>query len=139
MTRGRPLRMADQLIHNLGGVKIIVLDATTCSHLQAWAVRELRVRARDRDLQLYEVMKAIWDLADEMSSLGRKLAPKPDTTASSGSDKPTVSTTQAAEILGIDDRSVRRAIDENRLAATKPDGIRWRITLDELDRYKSPT
>ncbi|CAM5742450.1 hypothetical protein MAUB1S_01525 [Mycolicibacterium aubagnense] len=85
MTRGRPLRMADQLIHNLGGVKIIVLDATTCSHLQAWAVRELRVRARDRDLQLYEVMKAIWDLADEMSSLGRKLAPKPDTTASSGS------------------------------------------------------
>ena len=46
----------------------------------------------------------------------------------------TVSTTEAAAILRLTDRAVRRAIAEKRLPATRLDG-RHRINRDDLAKY----
>lgn len=48
-----------------------------------------------------------------------------------------IGTSTAAEILGVTDRAVRKAIAENRLPAVLDDGGRWRINRDDLMQYRA--
>lgn len=47
----------------------------------------------------------------------------------------TVSTSEAARILGMTEARIKQLCIEGRLAATKPQGDRWRIELESVRRY----
>jgi excisionase family DNA binding protein len=96
-----------------------------------------KVRGRDADLDnaLLMILRAGLEYR-ESSSTGTAMAARPEPTPQLTEQlNQTVSTTTAAELLGITDRAVRKAITEKRLAATVLDG-RYRITQDELTQFR---
>lgn len=131
-----PLRPAESFVHGDGHV--VVLDGRICAELNKAGLDRLRGQVRGRDAQLYQVLLAIRlvALSGESSSCGTQIAPLPEPESCSQQQlKNTVSTTTAANVLGITDRAIRRAIAEKRLTATQDDGGRYRITHDDLAAF----
>lgn len=91
--------------------------------------RDIRGRDRELDAALTALGFAAAEWRSTATGTRRAGPPEPETPSK------WLSTTQAATQLHITDRAVRKAIDEERLAATKTDG-RWRINAEDLAHYR---
>jgi excisionase family DNA binding protein len=132
------IRPAEHLIHGING-PFVVIDGAVCAMLdRLLRLDQIGRKYRGQNEQFDQSLAAI-RLAgaaySERSGSGADSAPQPDVPPHSvRQQNPTVSTTKAASILGMTDRSVRRAIREKRLPATCLDG-RYRINRDDLTNY----
>lgn len=116
----------------------VVLDGRACALLnRALNLDRVRVELRGQTPELDWALQAIklGALAHASSVGGTSVAPQPEPRIAS-TEVDSVSTSLAAELLGITPRAVRRAIAEKRLPATRLDG-RWRIARDDLQYYRS--
>ena len=130
-------RPAKQLVHP---GPIAVVDGQACDLLdRLLSLDKVYRQVRGQCEQLDNAITAI-RLAGaayrERSAVGPHSAPRPDIAPhSTRQQNTTLSTTQAAAILGIEPRSVRRAALEKRLPATCLDG-RYRFNPDDLANYQ---
>jgi excisionase family DNA binding protein len=111
--------------------------------IAAWLVRraglsDLRLSMRGVDPELDAVMEAIvmtaaaWRLQrGATSDLGSEQGKHPD--VSSGS---TLTTTEAADLLGVSSRAIRLAIADSRLDARASGGV-WLIDREDLERFRA--
>lgn len=94
----------------------------------------LRIQLRGRDSQVDRVLLDIAQIAMAFRSpLGTPVVPQREP---AGDLSEWMSTTNAADRLGITSRAVRRAIDEQRLPARFDDG-RWRIAREHVEQYRA--
>jgi excisionase family DNA binding protein len=93
----------------------------------------LRTNARDMgDLEAYWVLNSL-----QQAALSYDPAPAIRVQSASQESDTTLSTSQAATVLGITTRGVRDACEKGRLDGHLIDG-RWRITRKAIDRYETP-
>lgn len=104
-----------------------------------------RMRAQARDPEIYAVLVALRDGALEWSgsAVAELQVPTRDSTpepaAESGMTTDMVSTTQAADLLGLTDRAIRKAIQEGRLATEGKQNGRHQISRTEIAHYRART
>lgn len=132
MNAGR-WRSPEHYVH--GGGEVVVVPARVAAWLLKYAhLDELRSQVRGADPEVDNALVALavsgkyW-LA---SATGSPRAPTAEVVAPSM----LMSTSQAADSLGITARAVRLAIGEERLPAERVDG-RWLITRDEVEHYRA--
>jgi len=126
-------RPAAHYVHADGAVVIVP------ARVAAWLSRharldELRAQVRGADAEVDNVLVAlaVASATWRTSATGSTHAPEPEVRALS----PWMSSTQAADLLGITSRAVRLAIGEERLPAEQVDG-RWRITREDVEHYRA--
>lgn len=109
------------------------------ARVAAWLARhtdlkKVRVAARGTDPELYAVLHDLYvaGLEWRTSATGSGEVAHPEEAAPSK----WVSTTQAAELVGISSRAVRLAVAEQRLPAQQVAG-RWRIAREDVEQYKA--
>lgn len=92
-----------------------------------------RIEQRGLDAEVDQVLADlhIAALRWRTSAVGSSPAPQPEVEAV----LPWVSTAEAALSLGITDRAVRLAIQQQRVPARQIDG-RWRITREDVEHYR---
>ena len=113
----------------------VVLDARTCAWLEKYAgLSSLRVRVRGTDqrisTQLEEVRYAA--MSWRGSATGTEAATKPEPGASSQ----WLSTSQAADLLGVGPRAVVKAIGRGAIPAERV-GSRWRVSREDIEHYRA--
>jgi excisionase family DNA binding protein len=98
-------------------------------------LRALRTEIRGVDPEADAVLMAIYIAALKWrsSACGTVDAPEPEPVTSSSQ---WLTTSQAADLAGVTDRAIRKAIAEGRLTATAIDG-RHRISRDDLEHYRA--
>lgn len=97
-------------------------------------MQQLRRRLRAADIDLYRVLVALAEFGlnhGPVSTCGQPPAPSTATATPSG----WLSTTQAADRLGVSPRTVRRLVAEGLLCATRP-GYGHLIDAEEVDRLR---
>ncbi|MGW0456045.1 helix-turn-helix domain-containing protein [Gordonia sputi] len=128
-------RQVEGYIHGEHG-RIVVVPGRVAAWLEKrCGLNELRVSVRGCDSEVDSVLMALRLAALEW----RSAATGTETTASA--EPPAISeawvtTTQAAGMLGISDRAIRKAIAENRIPATRV-GNAWRIAREDLEHYRA--
>ncbi len=113
-----------------------VIPGHVAAMLNQWAgLNRYREQNPGRNPDLDEVLRAllIVERRWRASATGSRNAAKPEVEEGSNT---WMTTTRAADRLGITDRAVRTAIDEKRLPAEKVDG-RWRISTDALALFRA--
>lgn len=114
----------------------VVVPARVAAWLESKAnLSALRVRARGSDAEVDAVLVAlrVAALAWRTSATGSDVEPTPE--AARGSEQ-WLSTSKAADLLGITDRAVRLAIREGRLEAVQVAG-RWRVSRANVEHYRA--
>jgi excisionase family DNA binding protein len=126
-------RPPEHYVH--AGGEVVVVPARVAAWLGRHAqLDRLRTQIRGADAEVDSVLVALavagayW----RTSATGSACAPE----AEVGALSPWVSTTQAADLLGIGSRAVRLAIAETRLPAERVDG-RWRIAREDIEHYRA--
>ena len=114
----------------------VVLAARTCAWLERYAeLSRLRVAVRGTDAgiseQLGEIRYAA--MAWRGSATGTTAATEPELAAQS---EQWLTTGQAADLLNLTDRGIRKAIADGRLEATEVGG-RYRISREDLEHYRA--
>ena len=128
-------RPPEAYIHGVAA-PIVILPARVAAWLERHAgLNDLRVRARGNDPEVDSVLQAMHraSLHWRTTATGSNHAPEPEAPTDLNQ---WLSTTQAADRLGITDRAVRLAIAEHRLPATNLNG-RWRITPEDIAHFKA--
>jgi excisionase family DNA binding protein len=128
-------RPPEAYIHGVAA-PIVILPARVAAWLERHAgLNDLRVRARGADPEVDSVLQALHraSLHWRTTVTGSNQAPAPEAPTELNQ---WLSTTQAADRLGITDRAVRLAIAEHRLPATSLNG-RWRITREDIAHFKA--
>lgn len=97
--------------------------------------RQLRINARGAHPQVYAYLTAATVVGQEWASsvTGTTVANTPEQAPESRS---WVTSSEAAQLLGIGARAVVQAIDRDRLEATNVAG-RWQIERDDLEHYRA--
>lgn len=98
----------------------------------------LRIRARANDPEVYEVLLSLHEVALAWRSsavAGTEEDTRPEPKRGLEQTKQLTST-EAADHLGVTDRAIRKAIHEGRLAASKT-GSKWLIDREELAHFKT--
>lgn len=114
---------------------IVIVPARVAAWLATRTdLKSVRISARGADPEVYAVLHDLHRAALEWraSVTGSAAAPEPEV----GAPSKWVSTTKAADLLGITDRAVRLAISERRLPAQQVDG-RWRIDREDVEHYRA--
>jgi excisionase family DNA binding protein len=109
----------------------VVVPARIAAWLEqrAGLTTDSRIRVRDTDPAAYEVLMALHAAAlDHRSGTGTKLA---GAQPSRQESETWLTTTEAASLLGVTDRAVRKWIARGRLPATRHGG-RWLINRAHL-------
>lgn len=126
-------RPPEAFVH--GGGEVVVVPARVASWLLRHAALDrIRAEVRGADPEVDAVLVAlrVAGLYWRASATGSVVAPEPE----AGALSQWLSTTQAADRLGITDRAVRLAISERRLPAEQVAG-RWRITREDVEHYRA--
>jgi len=118
-----------------GRDSVVVVPA----RVAAWLIRhtdlaKVRIAARGTDPELYAVLHDVYTAA-----LGWRASATAGSipTATAEVEPPSsISTTQAAGLLGVTDRAIRMAITTGRLPAER-DGNRWRIDREDFEHYRA--
>src|SRR3954452_15931428 len=127
------LRPPEHLVHGLAEPVVVVP-----ARFAVWLNRTVGLDALRQqavgDPHVGSVLTALALLvANESTSVGRgtrnRNAPEAHRQLS------VMTTSQAANLLGCTDRSIRLAIDEGRLLATKNAAGHWRIARTDLEQY----
>lgn len=114
----------------------VVIDARTAAWLERYAdLTRLRVRVRGTDPQISRALEElrVVGLTWLGSATGTDVETKPEPATESSQ---WLSTGQAADLAGVTSRAIRKAIEENRLQATRV-GERYRISREDLEHYKA--
>lgn len=121
-----------------GDGSVVVVPARVAAWLQRHAgLRSLRTECRGVDREVDAVLVALavaaaaWSGQFNGSGSGTVHAGQPEPAPVS-----TLTTAQAATLLGCTDRAVRKAIAAGRLHAVD-DGGRWRIAREDLEHYRA--
>lgn len=125
-------RSPESYIHGVTA-PIVIIPARVATWLERYAgLNDLRIRARGNDPEVDSVLQALHRAALHWrtSVTGTSQAPAPE----EPTESKWMSTTQAADRLGITDRAVRLAIAQKRLHATSLNG-RWRITPEDIAHF----
>lgn len=128
-----PQRPPEAYVHGINA-PVVVIPARVCAWLERHArLNEVRIRERGADPEVDAVLVAVRlaALTWRTTATGTPVAAKPEAPADLNQ---WMSTGQAAARLGITDRAVRLAIQEQRLHATNVAG-RWRITKEDLQHF----
>ena len=128
-------RPVEGYIHGEHG-RIVVVPGRVAAWLEKRCnLNQLRISVRGCDSEVDSVLMAVHLAALEWRSAatGTETAASAEPTATS---EAWVTTTQAAGLLGISDRAVRKAIAEGRIAATRV-GNAWRIAREDLEHYRA--
>lgn len=115
----------------------VVLDARMCAWLEQYAgLTRLRVRVRGTDPALSQQLEEIRLAALHWrgSATGTTRATEAEPAARS---EQWLSTGEAAELLGVTARAVRKAIAEGRLSATTLSNRHRRISREDLEHYRA--
>lgn len=131
MTVTRP---PESYVHGVDGPAVIV-PGRVAALLERFAdLTRVRVAVRGQDPELDAVLVAMRLVAAKWraTATGSPHPPAPEVAARSQ----WLSTTQAADILGVTDRAVRLAITEHRLNAQQVDR-RWRISREDLEHFRA--
>ena len=112
----------------------VVLDARTCAWLERYAaLSSLRVRVRGTDPSISKQLEEIHQAALSWgSATGTEVATQPEPAAGSQ----WLSTTEAADLLGIGPRAVVKAIARGALPGTRV-GNRWRVSREDVQHYRA--
>ncbi|MGV3714346.1 helix-turn-helix domain-containing protein [Pseudolysinimonas sp.] len=118
---------------DLGGA--VILPARVAAYLERYAgLNEFRIQHRGTDPQVDNALVALHSVATNWRASvtgSRTAAP-----AEVEPESKWLGTTAAANRLGITDRGVRLAIQEERLPATIIDG-RWLIDREDLEHFRA--
>lgn len=109
------------------------VSGRVCAYLARYAgLDAFRVTNRGADLEVDNTLVAmrLAELAWQQSATGTRETSKPEPA------RKWKSTGEVAGLLGVTDRSIRRAIQENRLKAINVAG-RWRIGPEDLEHFKA--
>lgn len=130
-----PWRPPESFVHGVGGPVAIVPGRIAALLHDRFGLGRLRTEIRGQDAELDSVLVALGVAAGawRTSVTGRKEAVQPEPVAASDQ---WVTTTSAAGLLGITDRAVRLAIQDQRLPAENHQG-RWRITRADVEHYRA--
>jgi excisionase family DNA binding protein len=123
--------------HYLHG-DVVIVPARIANLLRRHAgLDDLRIRARGADGEFYCVLTAlhIASLQWRDSAIGTTEAPKAELGPDSNK-RQWMTTGQAAAVIGVTDRAIRKAIATGHLEASNVDG-RWRISVEDLAHYKA--
>ncbi|MEV7264187.1 helix-turn-helix domain-containing protein [Micromonospora aurantiaca] len=131
-------RPPESYVHGLNGPTVVV-PARVAAWLERHAgLRSLRTTHRGADPEVDSVLVALAVAAaawrertgvstDQGTDQAQQAEPGPCCD---------LSTTEAADRLGMTDRGVRKAIAGGRLTAHR-DGDRWRVSLEDLEHYRA--
>jgi excisionase family DNA binding protein len=114
----------------------VVIDARTAAWMLKYAdISRLRVRVRGIDPRISRALEEITVVGLEWrtSATGTPVAAKPEPATNS---EQWLSTGQAADLVGVTCRAIRKAIAEARLPATQVGG-RYRISREDLEHYRT--
>lgn len=126
-------RTAAAFVHGDGAV--VVVPARIAARLDALLnLRRLRIDVRGRDAELDAVLIALGVAAAawRTTATGSDQAPQPEADPHSE----WLSTSEAADLLGVTDRRVRQEITGGRLVARRVAG-RWRISREDVEQYRA--
>lgn len=130
-----PQRPPTAYVHGVDA-PVVVIPARVCAWLERHAsLNEVRIRERGADPEVDAVLVAVRlaALTWRTTATGTPVAAKPEAPTDLNQ---WFSTGQAADRLGITDRAVRLAIQEQRLHATNVAG-RWRISKEDLQHFSA--
>lgn len=133
-------RPASALVHGVDGdgrpQACVMVYGRVAAYLERYAeLDRFRREHRGEDAEVDQALMALHQVALSWrgSATGtRDAAPAEPPAASSQ----WLTCTQAAGILGIGDRAVRKAIQQHQLRATSVDG-RWQISIEDLAHYRA--
>lgn len=114
----------------------VVIDARTAAWLLKYAdISRLRVHVRGTDPRISRALEEITFVGLEWrtSATGTAVAARPEPATNS---KQWLSTGQAADLVGVTSRAIRKAIAEGRLSASEVGG-RYRINREDAEHYKA--
>jgi len=136
VTAPRRARGAEAYVH--GGGSVVVVPARVAAWLDSHGLSGLRVSARGVDPEVDAVLAALHlaSLTWRTSVQAEARAEAAGACAEVATGLTWMTTTQAADRLGITARGVRLAISENRIPAEQVDG-RWRIRREDLEHHRA--
>ncbi|WP_308467778.1 helix-turn-helix domain-containing protein [Rathayibacter soli] len=118
------------------GASVVVLPGVVCAFLERYSnISEVRIRARGANPGISAALEAVQLAAMAWASTGT--GTKVEKSPEHGADwrDTLLGTAEAARLLGITERAVRKAIERERLEAVKDDSGRWQISRHELEQY----
>lgn len=122
-------------LHGDGPDAVVIVPARVAAWLATRTnLSKVRISARGTDPEVYAVLAALHrgGLQWQTRASGSEQRKEPEATPPSK----WVSTSKAADLLGITDRAVRLAIEEHRLPAEKH-GRAWRIARTDIEHYRA--
>lgn len=124
---------ARRLVHGVDG-PVVIVSSRVCALLSRHAgLDRFRMQERGVDPELDAALLAMHAAAASWrgSRAGTREAPQPEPVRSLW-----VTTNDAAGLLQMTDRGIRKAIAEKRLEATRVDD-RWRISREDLEHFRA--
>lgn len=128
------IRAAEGYVHGEGG-PVVVLPGRIASKLERIAgLDRIRITHRGTDAEFDAALLALHlvALAWRGTATGTEEAQTPEP----GSQSSWLNTRQAADLTGMTDRGIRKAIAENRLAAQQV-GRCYRIAREDVEHYRA--
>jgi excisionase family DNA binding protein len=117
------------------GAPAVILSARTAAWLERYAgLTSLRVRVRGTDPEISRELEDLRRVAMSWrgSACGTTVAPEAEPAAVS----PWLSTGQAAALVELTPRAIRKAIAQGRLKASDHGG-RWRVSREDLEHFRA--
>lgn len=129
------VRPAESYVHGEHGVVVMVPGRVAAWLERKCGLSEQRVMARGIDAEVDAVLMALHlaSLQWRSAATGTDNASSAEPPASSAA---WLTTTQAAGLLGITDRAVRKAIGERRLDATRV-GNAWQVSRESVEHFRA--
>ncbi|WP_061269184.1 helix-turn-helix domain-containing protein [Cellulosimicrobium funkei] len=122
-------------LHGEGPEAVVIVPVRIAAWLATRTnLSAIRISARGTDPEVYAVLAALHrgGLQWQTQATGSAQRKEPEVPAPSK----WVSTSKAADLLGITDRAVRLAIEEERLPAERH-GRNWRIARTDIEQYRA--
>jgi excisionase family DNA binding protein len=120
-------------VHGQDGHGIVIVPGRVAAILERFARLDAfrkEIRGRDSELDAVLIDFHAAAVAWRSTEVGTTEAPKPEL------PRVWASTSEAATVLRIGDRAIRKAIAEGRLPADRVDG-RWRIAREDLAHFRA--
>lgn len=128
-------RPPESYVHGVGAPVVVIPGRVAAWMDERLQLGRLRSQLRGVDSELDSVLVAVSVAAAawRISATGTSVASQPEPTASSPQ---WLSSTQAADLLGVTDRAIRKAIADRRLPAIQIFG-RHRVSREDLEHYRA--
>lgn len=127
-------RPPEAYVHGIGAPVVVVPGRVAAWLERHTDLRRIRAGVRGQDPEIDAVLLALTVAAAawRTSATGTKDADRPEV------DPPCkqMSTSQAADLLGVTSRAIRQAVHEGRLTAERV-GYRWLLDREDVEHYRA--